>query len=88
MKPIQDIINRIKWDPHYGKGSFMIGYYDRLEDRILLVPFKDIHFVKENHFLFEIEDSRGEIHTIPYHRVRQVYKNSALIWERKRGSPG
>lgn len=82
MIPVQDILNRIKWDKRYGKGRFDIGYYDRILDKIIIVPFKEIHFVQENHFLFEIEDNEATIHTIPYHRVREIYKNGQLIWKR------
>lgn len=83
MKPIQDILNRIKWDRHF-RGRFDIGYYDRIEDKILIVPFKEVQFPEENHFIFEIEDEEGSVHTIPYHRVREVYKNGELIWKRSK----
>jgi len=83
MKPVQDILNRIKWDREFGKGDFDIGYYDRVEDRILLVPFRKVQFPEENHFLFEIEDDEGVVHSIPFHRVREIYKNGERIWHRK-----
>jgi uncharacterized protein (UPF0248 family) len=39
MTPIQDVLHRIQWDPEFGNASFMIGYYDRLDDRIVRAPF-------------------------------------------------
>jgi len=83
MIPIQDLINRIKWDEEFGKGEFEIGYYDRFKEEIIYVSFNEIAFVPENHFLFEMTDTQGEVHTIPLHRVRRVYKNGKLIWERR-----
>ncbi|GLI54961.1 hypothetical protein PM10SUCC1_04760 [Propionigenium maris DSM 9537] len=83
MIPIQDLINRIKWDEEFKRGEFKIGYYDRFKKDIIYVSFSEIDFVPENHFLFEMTDAQGEVHTIPLHRVRRVYKNEKLIWERR-----
>jgi uncharacterized protein (UPF0248 family) len=30
MIPIHRLLNRIRWDPGFGRGRFVIGYYDRL----------------------------------------------------------
>lgn len=81
MIPVQDILNRIKWDIHF-RGKFQVGYYDRVEDEIIIVPFKELTFPEENHFLFEVEDDNGTVHTIPYHRVRQIFRNGEMIWKR------
>lgn len=83
MIPIQDLINRIKWDEEFKRGEFKIGYYDRFKKDIIYVSFSEIDFVPENHFLFEMTDAQGEVHTIPLHRVRRVYKDGKLIWERR-----
>jgi len=42
MIPAQEILNRIRWDVEYAKGEFVIGYYDRVDDRIIKVPFREI----------------------------------------------
>jgi len=31
MKPIHEILNRIRWDREYARADFKVGYYDRLE---------------------------------------------------------
>ena len=82
MIPIQEILNRIRWDREFGKGSFEIGYFDRIESRIIRVPFDALQFEAGDHFCFEITDIAGEVHTIPYHRVHQVYRDGRLIWNR------
>lgn len=32
--------------------------------------------------LFELIDSEGQVHCVPFHRVREVYRNSERIWHR------
>lgn len=82
MIPIHKLLSRIRWDTEYGKGDFKIGYYDRLEDRIIVVPLKQVCFESSNHFSLEVLEDSTELHTVPLHRIRQVYKDGELIWER------
>jgi uncharacterized protein (UPF0248 family) len=82
MKPIHEIINRIRWDKVYADADFLIGYYDRLSESVMLVPFKDVYFDDDDHSAFQIVDDEGVTHNIPMHRVRSVYKNGQLIWHR------
>jgi uncharacterized protein (UPF0248 family) len=83
MIPIQDLLNRIRWDEDFGKGFFEIGYYDRIEDQILRVPFASLEFIEGEHFLFHLVDPLGEEHSIPFHRVYEVYHDGRLIWHRE-----
>jgi uncharacterized protein (UPF0248 family) len=48
MIPIHELLNRIRWDPAFGQGDFQLGYYDRAEDRIILVPFAQVSFPPES----------------------------------------
>jgi uncharacterized protein (UPF0248 family) len=82
MKAIQELLNRIRWDKDYAKADFKIGYYDRVEKKIIFVPFREIYFDDEDHFGFQVLDDEGLTHSIPLHRVREVYKNGKLIWHR------
>lgn len=82
MTPIQDLLHRILWDPKFGSGEFVIGYYDRVEREIIRVPFREIAFPKDCPGVFELFDREGQRHTIPLHRVRSVYKDGELIWHR------
>ena len=82
MQPVQDILNRIRWDSEYAKSHFTIGYYDRIADTIIHVPFKELYFDDEDHFDFQIVDGEGVTHTIPLHRIREIYKNGDIIWNR------
>lgn len=83
MIPIHELLNRIHWDKEFGQGDFKIGLYDRVEDKIIFVSLKEMHFLENDHFSFEIIDHDGISHSIPFHRIRQVYKNDELIWNRE-----
>jgi uncharacterized protein (UPF0248 family) len=82
MIPIQELLNRIRWDPEFGKGNFGLGYYDRTENRIVLVSLKEVTFPPESPSTFHLVDPEGQEHHIPFHRVREVYKNAQRIWHR------
>ena len=44
MTPIHELLNRIRWDAEFARGEFELGYFDRVENRIMLVPFREINF--------------------------------------------
>lgn len=82
MIPIHELLNRIRWDEEYSRASFVIGYYDRVVDEIIRIPFKELYFDPEDHFDFSVLDDEGVTHTIPLHRIREVFRNDELVWER------
>jgi uncharacterized protein (UPF0248 family) len=86
MIPIHELLNRIRWDPDFAKGNFELGYYDRAENRIILVPLKEVTFPTESPSTFQLVDPQGEAHRVPFHRVRAVYKNAQRIWHRQEPS--
>lgn len=60
MIPIQEPLNRIHWGPDFGRGEFIIGYYDRIEDDIIKVPPRELYFNPEDHFSFRLLDTAGK----------------------------
>jgi uncharacterized protein (UPF0248 family) len=82
MTPIQDLLHRIRWDPEFGDAQFEIGYWDRIARRIVRVPFQRVRFEKTSSFAFDATENDGSVHTVPLHRVRAVWRNGALIWQR------
>jgi len=82
MIPIHELLNRIRWDPEFGRGDFQLGYYDRAEHRVILVPFKEVSFAAESPQTLQVTDAEGQSHRIPFHRVREVYRDSQRIWYR------
>lgn len=83
MIPIQELLNRIRWDSGFARGEFVIGYYDRVEERIIKVPLRGLHFSADDHFAFQLLDGEDELHTVPLHRVKEVCRDGVLIWHRE-----
>lgn len=83
MQPIHELLNRIHRDPEFGRGHFEIGYYDRLDTKIILVSFNEVTQMPGNKFFFHVFDEDGIAHCVPMHRVREVYKDGELIWKRE-----
>lgn len=88
MIPIHELLNRIRWDKTFAQGSFVIGYYDRIEEHVILVPISRVQLAPGNHFSFQVTDPDGNAHEVPFHRVRDVYKDGLLIWHREHEPPG
>lgn len=82
MIPIQDLLHRIRWDPGFGKAEFEIGYLDRVTGRIVRVPFERVRFEAGEHFAFEAVEDDGSVHAVPLHRVREVWRDGEVIWQR------
>jgi uncharacterized protein (UPF0248 family) len=81
--PIHELLSRIRWDERFGQAQFVIGYYDRVEKRIIRVPLRELYFEPGDHFAFDLIDHEGALHNIPLHRIKQVYRNGELIWHRE-----
>ncbi len=89
MLPIHKLLNRIRWDPRYRTGRFALGYLDRIAGGVVVVPLDFIRFPAESPGTFEVWDEDGRLHRIPFHRVRRVYRDGRIIWERPPASrPG
>jgi len=86
MIAIRELLSRIRWDPEFGRGSFTIGYYDRVRKRIVKVPLTRIGFDHDARERIEAVEEDGSVHAVPYHRIREVYRDGELIWERS--APG
>jgi uncharacterized protein (UPF0248 family) len=82
MLPIRDLLNRIRWDEDFGRAEFSIGYYDRLAKTIIVMPLKSIAFPRDRPGVLELVEPEGGVHTIPLHRIKVVYRNGELIWQR------
>lgn len=82
MQPIHELLSRIRWDPDYSQADFEVGYFDRLEQRIVRIPLREVYFPEDEHFVFTLTDADGVTHHVPYHRVREVYRNGELVWQR------
>ena len=54
---LHELPNRIRRDPESARGSFVLGYYDRVEDRVILVAFKEVSFPEEAPNTFQFADA-------------------------------
>lgn len=82
MIPIHELLSRIRWDPHYAASRFVIGYWDRVEGKVRHADLRQIGWDAENPSFFDLVDEEGVTHSIPFHRVREVWRDGALVWER------
>lgn len=82
MMPIQQLLHRIRWDRAFGRGRFEIGYFDRAARGIRRVALRELVFPKDQRHAFEVMDESGQWCRIPFHRIRQVWRDGQLIWQR------
>jgi len=82
MIPIRELLNRIRWDTDFGHGNFELGYFDRVEERVIMVPFRDVEFLQDDPQAFKLRDAEGRLHRVPFHRVREIHKDGQRIWRR------
>ena len=83
MIPIQDLLNRIRWDQGFASAEFRVGYYDRVERRIVRVPLRPAELELADHFSIELQAPDRELHRVPLHRIVEVYREDVLIWRRE-----
>lgn len=79
MKPITDILNRIKWDKNQNPEDYTIGYEDRISKKTVEIRFADIKQIEEG---FMVLEKDLEETNIPLHRIRTVKKSGKTVWER------
>ena len=82
MQPIHELLARIRWDPQFAQSRFRIGYWDRVEGRVLHADLREIAWDADNPSFFDLTDEDGVAHSIPFHRVREVWRDGSLIWQR------
>jgi len=85
MIPIHELLNRIRWDPEFGRGRLEIGFFDRHEGVIQRVALCDVAFPNSGEHLFQFVDEAGQLRRVPFHRIREVRRDGARIWHRHAG---
>ena len=82
MIPIHKLLDRIRWDKEFGRGFIEIGYFDRREGTIHRVALKEVLFPAGERRIFELVDEAGQVRQIPFHRIRELYRDGRIIWKR------
>lgn len=83
VQPIHEVLARIRWDPDFGRGEFELEFFDRVEASLIRLPFGAIVLAPEDHYFFHYLDEDGCEHSVPFHRIRAVYRDGERIWQRK-----
>jgi uncharacterized protein (UPF0248 family) len=74
MIPIHELLNRIRWDPEFGRGRLEIGFFDRHEGVIHRVALRDVAFPNSGEHVFQFVDEGGQHRRVPFHRIREVWR--------------
>lgn len=82
MQPIHELLDRIKWDADFGAAAFELGYYDRVEDEIIRIGLNLEETEPGEGGSFRIFDDEGVERSVPFHRIRRVWRDGDLIWSR------
>jgi uncharacterized protein (UPF0248 family) len=83
MIPLHELLNRIYWDREFGRGEFRIGYLDHARGELVYVPLPEVRQEPDSRFCFDVTDEQGIVRSVPYHRVKEVWKDGTLIWRRE-----
>lgn len=83
MIPIHALLSRIRWDTSFAQAQFEIGYWDRVAGRVQRIDLRELAWDADNPSLFDVVDEDGVCHSIPFHRVREVWRDGVLIWHRE-----
>jgi uncharacterized protein (UPF0248 family) len=81
--PIHELLARIRWDADFATGRFELAYFDRDRRALVRLPLERIRMQAGNRFGFEALEEDGSVHSVPYHRVRAVWRDGELIWSRR-----
>ena len=79
MQPIQNLLNKIKWDKRENPEQYIIFYFDRILNKLIKIPYTKIKRL-EGSFMALVNEEEPNI---PLHRIKKVIKNNVIVWERK-----
>ncbi|MCS6786872.1 MAG: DUF504 domain-containing protein [Thiobacillaceae bacterium] len=80
--PIHELLQRIRWDPLWRRGDYVLGYWDRVSRRIQHVALAQV--LGHDRLALQVQDRDGRLVDIPYHRILAVWRDGRLIWQRAR----
>lgn len=79
MKPIIDLLNKIKWDKRENLEDYEVFYFDRVSRKLIGIPYKSIKRIEGRFMAVEKDDKETEI---PLHRIKIVKKKGEAVWKR------
>jgi len=78
MIPIEELLNKVKWDKKESPEDYVLLYYDRVENTLKEIPLTQVE-VEEGFMKTGID---GKEISIPLHRIKEVKKKGETIWKR------
>lgn len=82
MQPIHELLARIRWDTEFSRARFELAYWDRMARELQRISLDQVGWESANPSLLAIVDAEGVARSIPFHRVRKVWRDGVLIWDR------
>ena len=79
MQPIQNLLNKIKWDKREKPADYSIFYLDRILNKLIQIPYTKIKKIEGSFMILDNEEETN----IPLHRIKKVMKNNVAVWGRK-----
>ena len=79
MLPIQQLLNKIKWDKGENPSDYTLFYFDRILNKLVSIPYNKIKRLEGSFMVLDNIEGTN----IPLHRIKKVAKKDAVIWERK-----
>ncbi len=76
------MLHRIQWDPAWRGSVFEFGYLDRVAGAIVRVPLDEPRLESGAPSSVTCLDPDGDAVHIPLHRIRTVWRDGAVIWQR------
>ncbi len=73
----------MRWDAEFAAARFEIGYFDRKRKALVRVPLARVAFPSDQKSVLEAVEEDGSVHSVPFHRVRAVWRDGELIWSRE-----
>lgn len=74
MIPIKQFLNKIKFSGKFNKEDIILYYYDRIQNKLLPLQYKNIK-IEDNMLILEEK-------SIPLHRIKEIRNKEILIWKR------
>ena len=79
MIDAKSLLNKIKWDKNIDPRRFTIGYFDRIQKRVIWIDYSNIKRIEGT---FMIVERQGEESHIPLHRIREAREDGRTVWKR------
>ena len=79
MQPIQNLLNKIKWDKRENPEEYSIFYYGRILKDLIEIPYEEIKRVEGTFMVLGDEDESN----VPLQRVKKVTRDGYVVWQRE-----